>query len=104
MAAFILSQVGHPVNFTENCTLGIEDDGLSEVKLYPIPTNEILTIESSNPIISIEIYTILGQMVKQETLSENVTLLNVSFLSKGIYLIVLKDSRNRRHLKKIIKK
>lgn len=62
-------------------------------KLYPNPSSEEITIEmdmGSNEQASILIYNLLGEYIKDQTLRNGVTKLNVSELNAGTYFYNLK--------------
>ncbi|ESU21582.1 hypothetical protein FCR2A7T_00290 [Flavobacterium cauense R2A-7] len=69
-----------------------------EVKLYPNPVHNILTLETALEIQSVEIYTIQGQKV----LSSNQKQINVSGLAAGMYVVAIQDVENNSTTKKII--
>ena len=72
----------------------------SNLKIYPNPVNNFLNINSSNEIISI-IYDITGKVVLESN-SKNI---NLEKLTKGIYIIKIKDlTNNITESIKIIKK
>ena len=73
--------------FGVNTTLGIEDEVLNKMVLYPNPTNSQLFLESKEPIESILVYDLAGRKV--QTLKPNATKaeMDLSALSSGIYLI-----------------
>ena len=66
--------------------------------LYPNPTSDNFTIEMENEIKSVEIYSLQGQKVMSAT-SKNV---NVSSLSKGMYLVRIEDENNAVATQKLI--
>lgn len=70
-----------------------------EVSLYPNPANDVLNIEMTNEVKSIEIYNIQGQKVK----SVNQKQINVSDLFSGMYLIRIQDTENAVSTKKFVK-
>ena len=46
-AGVTIDTTGCPnVYFTTNCTMGIEETNVSELTIYPNPTNDLLTIET----------------------------------------------------------
>jgi Concanavalin A-like lectin/glucanases superfamily/Secretion system C-terminal sorting domain len=69
-----------------------------EVSLYPNPVNDVLNIETTLEVKSVEIYNIQGQKV----LSSNQKQINVSDLSAGMYMIRIQDSENNSATKKIV--
>lgn len=82
-------QMGYGIlNFykTYQSYLGVNDVKKVQVKIYPNPAKDILNITSEKPIKSIEIYDVLGRLIKTETKNN----INVSQLSKGNYLIKIK--------------
>lgn len=71
-----------------------------EVAIYPNPTNDILNIETTLELKSIEIYSIQGQKV----LKSNQKQISVANLSSGMYMVKIQDAENNVATKKIIKK
>ena len=70
------------------------------LKIYPNPVTDILTVRSKLSLISIEIYNILGQEVKQAYSNfENINLVD---LSRGVYMIKVR-SENGSTVRKLIK-
>jgi len=70
----------------KDCTsLGIDDEILAHgLKMYPNPTANTLTFESELPIEKVEIYSVLGQKVKDVSIKFNSV--STENLSKGLYL------------------
>ena len=74
-------------------TLGFETKDLFTV--YPNPANEQITI-SLNGLegeVSVRIYDMQGRLVKQELLNDTRTQLNISDLSKGVYIISVDEEK-----------
>jgi len=69
-----------------------------QVSLYPNPATDILNIEMTNEIKSIEIYNIQGQKV----MSSNQKQINISDLAAGLYMVRIQDVDNAIATKKII--
>ena len=67
--------------------------------IYPNPASDNFTIEMENEVKSVEIYSLQGQKVLTET-GKNI---NVSNLSKGIYLVRIEDMDSAVVTKKLIK-
>ena len=83
-----------------NCNiLGIEEDLLTEVKIFPNPVKNKLTIQSVEEITKVEIYSTLGKMIKKYTNKKDISFSN---LSSGIYILKV-YSINKVMIKKIIK-
>lgn len=60
----------------------------STLSMYPNPTKNVLNLSSDTSIDNITVYNMLGQIVaKQTTIGSNEVTINVSDLSKGVYVI-----------------
>ena len=68
--------------------------------IYPNPTSDNFSIEMENEVKSVEIYSLQGQKVLTST-SKNI---NVSDVSKGIYLVCIEDKNNAVATQKLIVK
>jgi hypothetical protein len=70
----------------KDCTsLGVDDEILAQgLNMYPNPTANTLTFESKLPIEKVEIYSILGQKVKD--INTKFNSVSTENLSKGLYL------------------
>jgi len=94
-------------NFNLSSTLSSEDFVLeNSIKVYPNPFSNNLTIEANEPILKVEIYNMLGQLVKSKTsqnLNENLTDIELSELAQGNYLAKIYTEANVK-FSKIIKK
>jgi hypothetical protein len=66
--------------------------------LYPNPVNDVLNIEASLGIQSVEILNNIGQQVLTSTQKQ----INVSHLPSGVYLVRIQDAANNLETKKII--
>lgn len=71
---------------------------LSDFKLFPNPVNDLLNIETTVELQSVEIYNIQGEKI----LSSNQKQINVSDLAAGIYIVRIQDIENNIATKKII--
>jgi len=84
--------------------LGLEDNELDTVLLYPNPTKDVLYIQSNNILERIKVYDINGRVMQDILLSgnssqENISLINIS---NGIYFINVYSNKGQ-ITKKIIK-
>ena len=79
---------GSPIELNpnlSNCTvLDVGKLTLNEIKIFPNPVSEILSIQSAENITLIEIFNPLGKMVKR---IENKKSINISNLSSGFYIV-----------------
>lgn len=84
-----------PVSVTENM--------LPEFSIYPNPASSNLNIYAENRAsFQAELYSPQGNLVKQKSLSQTDGLLEISYLSAGIYLLKLKTSSGSVHRKIIV--
>ncbi|WP_299124491.1 spondin domain-containing protein [uncultured Winogradskyella sp.] len=77
----------------------------NEVRIFPNPTNTgKITVTNSNSLDQITIYDILGKNVKQldNINNKDNTIINVSDLNKGIYIVRLKNISGNTESKKLI--
>ncbi|WP_281337107.1 LamG-like jellyroll fold domain-containing protein [Flavobacterium eburneipallidum] len=70
----------------------------SKATIYPNPTSDNFTIEMENEVKTVEIYSLLGQKILTAT-SKNI---NISNVSKGVYLVRIEDSNNTVSTQKLI--
>jgi hypothetical protein len=82
----------------EDCILGIQVFNQIVCTIYPNPSQDIIHIESREPIISVRIYSINGNLIK-ETSNNSI---RVSELSKGLYFAQI-NVRGNSITKKFIK-
>lgn len=72
------------------------------IEVFPNPVQDILHINTTKNIESIELYDMYGKRVLTET-AKNMNLLNLSSLPSGLYLLKLSDDKGRIIIKKIAK-
>jgi type IX secretion system substrate protein/Ig-like domain-containing protein len=78
---------------TVTVTLGVDNFTMSNLKVYPNPTFDVLNIENAHAIVGIEIYTITGQKVAVKTINEVTASIDMSGLAGGTYLVkVISDT------------
>lgn len=82
--------------------LGTTNFEKSNVKMYPNPVKNTLTIEANGSIDKVSIYNILGQEVMVSSPKANATTLQTNNLSKGVY-VVKTDIEGTISVSKIIK-
>ncbi len=80
--------------------LAVNENRLLDFSVYPTPTENILNINSKTEITKIEIYSKLGQKIK-ETIENNI---DISNLTQGLYFVKVEDINGDFGVKKIIKK
>ncbi|SHI39217.1 T9SS type A sorting domain-containing protein [Flavobacterium terrae] len=80
-------------------TLGFNTNSFSDFSVFPNPTAGILNVRSAINIYRIEIYSLEGRKIKEAKNS----ILDISDLSSGIYLLKVKTEEGKFGTKKIIK-
>lgn len=84
---------------------GINDDEILSLDglLYPNPARDVIHISAENKdqFARAEFYAITGNLVKSFNDTES---MNISDLPKGIYMAVLFDNQERRHVSRVVKR
>ena len=75
----------------------------NEVRMYPNPANNFVTIASDVLIDKLEMYNVLGKKVHQAQTNSNTVNLDVSTFSKGLYILKFKIN-NGSVIKKLVVK
>jgi len=100
--SFVVTESANYVAHLLN-TVGVAEQNEITVSLFPNPVKDRLTIEASEPIHSLEIYTINGALVyKQDNCSERVEI-NVDSYSIGTYMVRLTTDSSV-EIRKFVKK
>ncbi|WP_339660821.1 endonuclease [uncultured Polaribacter sp.] len=68
-------------------TLSTIDESLETFKMYPNPVNGNTIYFNTNKNISVQIFTILGQLVKSAKITESNNSIDISSLSKDVYVV-----------------
>jgi uncharacterized repeat protein (TIGR01451 family) len=84
-------------------TLSTTDFNFTTISMYPNPTTSMLNFNSIEIIKEIIVYDLLGNQVLVKNTSDNALSLDVSNLSKGMYLIKLITVENGQTTRKFIK-
>jgi len=71
-------------------------------KIYPNPTNGLINIYSEGIIDKVHLYDVTGKLVHEVNSNSNRKQLNLSFLDKGIYFIVINSSKGLKFAKIIL--
>ncbi|WP_179333179.1 T9SS type A sorting domain-containing protein [Winogradskyella costae] len=94
------STTGTVWSFTTDSTLSIEDNLFEATSIYPNPTSGILNIKSSEAIDNVTVFNLLGQTVAnfdKDAITDSSV--NLSELSKGLYLIKVSSENNTQTLR-----
>ena len=79
--------VANTYNRCGPCGLGIDENQNSILSIYPNPTNSIFTISSESLIEKIEIYSVVGELVKTVNVNNVKAEINIENLEVGVYSI-----------------
>jgi len=72
------------------------------ITLSPNPTKNIINIAGRN-LQLVQVYDAAGKLlITQKVNNENLVALHVSHLSKGIYMVIVKDAKGKNKLKKMV--
>lgn len=79
---------------------------VSEINIYPNPTNGILNVSISSQLVentSIEVYDGLGKLAIKENLSNDSNSINLSKLEDGIYIFKIINNNKTIKVGKVVK-
>jgi hypothetical protein len=85
--------------YSLDCALGIDDSEIVQAVLYPNPVQDILTIESKEYIISIEVYSVQGELLASE---KGRTQMDFSSYTEGAYFLKV-DTEKGAVFQKVLK-
>jgi hypothetical protein len=81
------SELVGPQSFTTEAAAGTGGFILSHIKVFPNPVVTELRLESGSIIDTVELYNVVGQIVKKQALHSNSGTVDFSNLSSGIYVM-----------------
>ena len=67
---------------------GVEENE-AQVKVYPNPTNNLVTIEAEN-MTEVSVYNTMGQCVLQKEITDNQATIDLQYVCTGLYLLRVK--------------
>lgn len=92
------------INTANDCsTASVKDVSFYNIDVYPNPASNVINVRSEFTIDNLSIFDLMGRTVKQQISSNKEFSLDVSDLSKGIYLVKL-SSGDKEAVTKFIKK
>lgn len=92
---------GNQVGEVWDQDLGLEENQVSNLKIYPNPTQDVFTIVGIVELSNIQIFSLLGEKVFEENTAEDMRL-NLN-LSSGIYLVKIQNKNGATTKKLIVK-
>lgn len=96
MGTMAVNDIEDPVGITENT--------IDNLQIYPNPCSDALHISSSKNMRQVQLFDLSGRMISNTAVAEQETLLNVSHLSSGVYFIKIISNDNTTSTSKFIKK
>ena len=85
-------QLTHPDITTEVADINVQDD----IKIYPNPATEYVSIDSSDPVELVTLYSIDGHMVRKDYFTKSFNnKISLSGLQSGIYLVSVKTTQKK---------
>jgi hypothetical protein len=91
-----------PFAVTVDTTLGISSLNKEYLKIYPNPVTSVLQISYNNTINSVEIYSVLGQLLISKRMNAFTITIDMSNLARALYLVKI-NSQNQTGAFKILK-
>lgn len=88
-------------NITFGVVTSISTKENGKLKIYPNPVINQFTIEGVENIASVRVYNIIGQIVFSRF--DGASTLNISSLTKGVYIVRVENSSGERFISKILK-
>ena len=83
-----------------NAHLGVDDNILHDISIYPNPTHDNLTIKAEG-MRQISVFNLLGQMVYNEKMDSSEFIINTSHLNAGIYMVRI-STENGTTLRRVV--
>ena len=85
-------------SFVVEGVLGLKDQSIEGLVIYPNPTANILNLDAATPISNVEIVNVLGQVLIFESSNSTISNIDISTLSIGTYFIKVTSENNTRVL------
>lgn len=86
--------------YVSNFISSTQKPDISEIFIYPNPTDGILNIETGdNGYITIELFTLDGRRLMSGAITDHTTQLDISDLNSGLYIIGITNSKNQQFFK-----
>ena len=103
----IIEELVLVLDSAENCTgtVSVEDSFVPELRIYPNPANNFLTITTEDYTIDtgLEILDVNGQLLEKTTMQNSKKTLDISDLESGVYFLKIIDNKYQIQTKSFIK-
>lgn len=83
--------------------ISLEEQSLAEVAIYPNPTNSLLFLDNLPKHSSVKLYNLNGKLLLQAAFKDGKASLDLSQLSKGVYLMELRSNSGESDFRKVMK-
>ena len=84
-------------NFIEDCSLVVDEEGSVEVRVYPNPASDFVTIEGIEAV-EMQVFNAVGQLVETVHHTNQIV---VSGWAKGLYVVKIMGNDGTVHTKRI---
>lgn len=93
------SQTNRTIVWFENNLLSTEDFDANKLIIYPNPVKDTLQLKTKEILHYFVIYSVSGQLIKSKSLENSTREIDVSFLTPGMYVLVLKNQKGEEKIK-----
>ncbi len=80
-------------------TVGLKEQELSDVSVYPNPATDVLYLNLSSINYSVEVFNIVGEVVLKSENNSGVTPLHIHELKQGMYSLLISSNSKQRQIK-----
>ncbi len=84
---------------TVHLMLGTDENQLTQLKFYPNPVTDVLTLTNTDDIVSFEVYSLVGQVVRSGANTGNTMTVNMADMAPGVYLVKVYTGKQARTVK-----
>lgn len=92
---YIVGESGTILKTTNGGGVGIKENTIEkQISIFPNPASDMVTFnidKRNSASLTLNIYSVIGKFIKTEILNQNQSLINVGFLSDGIYMVEIKS-------------
>lgn len=99
-----------PIHFSDACSgakpgrpSSVTAKKLSEVRVYPNPTDKYLVVEGVLSGTVLQLYNIMGQEVYKSVANKGIETINTTHFHPGVYILNLTDAQGNRATRRIVK-
>lgn len=101
---FSIPTLNYEISFTTLLNIAVADRPVNEFSLYPNPSNSLLYISNIDNYNTVEIYSIVGNLIRTIDVSSNSGkyAINVSNIPSGLYILKAKGAQNEKAVRFVI--